>query len=35
MGRASYGVTGIRMEKDDEVVSLGNIKNKRSFDNNS
>jgi DNA gyrase subunit A len=22
-GRASYGVTGIRMEKDDEVVSLG------------
>jgi len=23
MGRSSYGVTGIKMEKDDEVVSLG------------
>jgi len=25
MGRTSYGVTGIKLEKDDEVVSLGNL----------
>ena len=28
MGRASYGVTGIRMEKDDEVVSLEILRTK-------